>query len=141
MALTHKLKVVFCFGETLDQRKENKTKAVIEDQLSAIGEAIKTPENWDSVVLAYEPVWAIGTGVNAEDDQVREAHLWIREWLQSKATGKAASVRIIYGGSVTEKNCGSLIKVDNVDGFLVGGASLKKDFIEIVKSADNKYTS
>jgi triosephosphate isomerase len=71
LALAHKLSVIFCFGETLDQRKENKTKEIIEEQLAAIGEAVKDAESWDHVVLAYEPVWAIGTGVNAEDEQVR----------------------------------------------------------------------
>ena len=90
------------------------------------------------MVLAYEPVWAIGTGKTATKDQVVEVHDWIRNHLKTLCKEKADSVRIIYGGSVNSKNCDELIKVDNVDGFLVGGASLKPDFADIVKSAQLK---
>lgn len=88
--------------------------------------------------MAYEPVWAIGTGKNATPEQVDEIHNWIREWLNKNVPEKAEGIRIIYGGSVNEKNCNDLIKIKNVDGFLVGGASLKPAFIDIVKSATHK---
>lgn len=84
-------------------------------------------------MLAYEPVWAIGTGKNATIEQVDEIHSWIRKWL-GKVGPQTEATRIIYGGSVNEKNSGDLIKVKDVDGFLVGGASLKSDFIDIVKA-------
>ena len=94
--------------------------------------------NWDNIVLAYEPVWAIGTGKTATPDQVNEIHNWIRGYLE-KNIEKSEGVRIIYGGSVNDKNCEELIKIPNVDGFLVGGASLKPAFIDIVHSAKLKH--
>lgn len=84
--------------------------------------------------MAYEPVWAIGTGKTATTEQVGEIHDWIRSYLE-KVSESAGDTRIIYGGSVNEKNCNELIQVKNVDGFLVGGAALKPSFIDIVKSA------
>lgn len=84
-------------------------------------------------MLAYEPVWAIGTGKTATSEQVDEVHKWIRSYLDK--VGESTQVtRVIYGGSVNEKNCDELIKIKDVDGFLVGGASLKPAFIDIVKS-------
>lgn len=129
------MKVIYCFGETLEQREGNKTIEVVQSQLEAIKGVV---DNWDNIVLAYEPVWAIGTGKNASTQQVEEIHNWIREWLHKNVEGKAENVRIIYGGSVNEKNCNDLIKIKNVDGFLVGGASMKPAFIDIVKSATLK---
>lgn len=91
------------------------------------------------MVLAYEPVWAIGTGKVATTEQVNKMHSWIRGYLEKHVPAAAATVRIIYGGSVTDKNCVELIKVKDVDGFLVGGASLKPAFVDIVGSAAAKY--
>ena len=88
-------------------------------------------------MLAYEPVWAIGTGKTATSEQVDEIHSWIRNYLKDNAEN-GDSIRIIYGGSVSEKNCNELINIKDVDGFLVGGASLKESFIEIVKSGNGK---
>lgn len=130
------MKVIYCFGETLEERESNKTIEVVQSQLEAIKDVV---DNWDNIVLAYEPVWAIGTGKNATTQQVEEIHNWIREWLHKNVEGKAEGVRIIYGGSVNEKNCNDLIKIKNVDGFLVGGASMKPAFIDIVKSATLKH--
>jgi triosephosphate isomerase len=89
--------------------------------------------------LAYEPVWAIGTGKVATTDQVNKMHTWIREYLTKHVPTVANDIRIIYGGSVSEKNCVELIKVKDVDGFLVGGASLKPAFTDIVNSATQKH--
>ena len=94
--------------------------------------------NWENIVLAYEPIWAIGTGKTANTQQVNEVHDWIRGYLAKHIEDSADKVRIIYGGSVNQKNCDELIKVKNVDGFLVGGASLKPEFADIVKSATLK---
>ena len=105
--------------------------------MDAIRAAIKE-DGWQHVVLAYEPVWAIGTGKVATVQQVDKVHTWIRSYLEKHVPTAAASIRIIYGGSVTDKNCVELIKVKDVDGFLVGGASLKPAFIDIVNSAKSK---
>ena len=129
------LKVIFCFGETLAEREQGHTIEVVKRQLDAIKDKVT---NWDHVVLAYEPVWAIGTGKTATTEQVDEIHNWIRSYLEG-INEQAGNCRIIYGGSVTEKNCNELIQVKNVDGFLVGGASLKPSFIQIVESAKLKH--
>ncbi|MBA0813802.1 hypothetical protein Gohar_027624 [Gossypium harknessii] len=95
--------------------------------------------NWTDVVLAYEPVWAIGTGKVATPAQAQEVHFELRKWLQANVSPEvAASTRIIYGGSVTAANCKELAAQPDVDGFLVGGASLKPEFIDIIKSAEVK---
>ena len=134
LAFKHHLKVIFCFGETLEQRESGQTIEVVQRQLDAIKDKV---QNWNNIVLAYEPVWAIGTGKTAATDQVDEIHKWIREYL-GKVGEETKATRIIYGGSVNEKNCEELIKVKDVDGFLVGGASLKPAFMDIVKSATLK---
>jgi triosephosphate isomerase len=132
-ALKEGLGVIACFGETLDQREAGRTFEVLETQLQALVQAVKG--QWEDVVLAYEPVWAIGTGKTATPQQVEEVHKWIRGFL-AKQSEKAAATRIIYGGSVNEKNCAELARVENVDGFLVGGASLKPAFLEIVAACE-----
>ncbi len=104
---------------------------MVERQLAAV---VPFVTNWKNIVLAYEPVWAIGTGKTATTAQVEEIHNWIRAYLQ-KIGETTEQTRIIYGGSVTEKNCEELIKIKSVDGFLVGGASLKPAFLDIVKTA------
>lgn len=86
-------------------------------------------------MIAYEPVWAIGTGKTASPAQAQEVHAQLRQWLKEKISDSvSASTRIIYGGSVTAGNCKELAKEADIDGFLVGGASLKKDFVQIVNA-------
>lgn len=132
-ALDNQLKVIACIGETIQEREAGKTFEVVQHQLQAIADAIKDPERWKNVVVAYEPVWAIGTGKVATKEQAQEVHLKLRKWLASKVNESVAqSTRIIYGGSVTGDNCKELIKQADIDGFLVGGASLKPDFIKII---------
>lgn len=121
-ALKSGLNVIFCFGETLAEREQGKTIEVIQRQLDAARPVIG--DHWNKLVFAYEPVWAIGTGKTATTEQVDEIHKWIRGYL-AKISPEAGNTRVIYGGSVTEKNCNELINVPDVDGFLVGGASLK----------------
>eukprot|EP01056_Protomagalhaensia_sp_Gyna25_P001363 Protomagalhaensia_sp_Gyna_25__1362@NODE_1685_length_1624_cov_610_403785_g1379_i0_p1_GENE_NODE_1685_length_1624_cov_610_403785_g1379_i0NODE_1685_length_1624_cov_610_403785_g1379_i0_p1_ORF_typecomplete_len254_score56_62TIM/PF00121_18/1_8e92CutC/PF03932_14/0_01NAPRTase/PF04095_16/2_9e02NAPRTase/PF04095_16/0_73_NODE_1685_length_1624_cov_610_403785_g1379_i0141902 len=126
------LKIGLCIGETLEEREANKTMEVCKRQIEAAIPSIKT---WDNVVIAYEPVWAIGTGKVATKEQAQEVHHEIRAYLKEKVNPQVAdSVRIVYGGSVNEKNCEELAKMPDIDGFLVGGASLKPAFTTIIKT-------
>eukprot|EP00755_Sulcionema_specki_P004254 Sspe_Gene.4303::Locus_1415_Transcript_1_1_Confidence_1.000_Length_970::g.4303::m.4303/K01803/TPI, tpiA; triosephosphate isomerase (TIM) len=129
-ALAKGLKVILCIGEKLDEREAGKTQAVCFEQLSAV---LRVQKDWSNIVIAYEPVWAIGTGKVATPQQAQEACADIRKWLANNINGHtAAATRIIYGGSVNAKNVSDLWKERDVDGFLVGGASTKPEFKEIV---------
>ncbi|KAK6646059.1 hypothetical protein PHAVU_L005643 [Phaseolus vulgaris] len=135
-ALSQGLKVIACIGETLEQREAGTTAAVVAEQTKAIAAKVS---NWDNVVLAYEPVWAIGTGKVATPAQAQEVHVDLRKWVHDNVSAEvAASVRIIYGGSVNGGNCKELAGQADVDGFLVGGASLKAEFVDIINSATVK---
>jgi len=129
-ALNAGLRVILCIGETLDERNKGITDEVNRRQLMACIPAIR---DWDRVVIAYEPVWAIGTGVTATPDQAQEAHAAIRGFLAATCgPDVAAKVRIQYGGSATPETCGELIAKPDIDGFLVGGASLKPSFMQML---------
>uniref|UniRef100_A0AC35U5G9 Triosephosphate isomerase n=1 Tax=Rhabditophanes sp. KR3021 TaxID=114890 RepID=A0AC35U5G9_9BILA len=131
-ALENGLTVIFCIGEKLEERQSGKTKDVNFRQLQAI---VDLGVSFDKIVIAYEPVWAIGTGVTASPEQAQETHQWIREFLKDKVSVEAATnTRIIYGGSVTADNCVELGKKEDIDGFLVGGASLKPEFVKIINA-------
>ncbi|XP_042512781.1 triosephosphate isomerase, cytosolic-like [Macadamia integrifolia] len=135
-ALAQGLKVIACVGETLEQRESGSTMTVVAEQTKAIADRVS---NWDNVVLAYEPVWAIGTGKVATPAQAQEVHYELRKWLKQNVGAEVADkVRIMYGGSVNGANCKELAAKPDVDGFLVGGASLKPEFIDIIKSATVK---
>jgi triosephosphate isomerase len=126
------LKVVFCIGELLEERKSGKTDDVCKRQMEAIIPVVK---DWDNIVIAYEPVWAIGTGVVATPQEAQDAHAAVRALLVSQVSSEvAAKTRIVYGGSVTPENSAELFAKEDVDGFLVGGASLKASFADIVKA-------
>ena len=132
VALDAGFTVLACIGEQLAERESGQTKVVNERQLNAIREEV---EDWSKVVIAYEPVWAIGTGKTATPEIAQETHAEIREWLGKNVSKEAQdSVRILYGGSVTDKNASDLIKMEDIDGFLVGGASLKPAFTDIVNA-------
>ncbi len=135
-ALAAGLEVIFCIGETLDQREANQTEAVVEQQLVAGLQGI-TVEQMAALVIAYEPVWAIGTGRNATPDQAQAAHAFIRQHLAKVYDSTVAERTIIqYGGSVKPDNAASLLAQPDVDGALVGGASLKADqFLGIIDAA------
>mmetsp|Transcript_10446 Transcript_10446/g.14437 ORF Transcript_10446/g.14437 Transcript_10446/m.14437 type:complete len:254 (-) Transcript_10446:126-887(-) len=133
-ALDNNLQVMACIGEKQDERESGRTNDVNSRQLSAIRELV---EDWSNVVVAYEPVWAIGTGLTASPEQAQEAHDFVRGWIKSNVSEQAAKdTRIMYGGSVTDKNAATLISMEDVDGFLVGGASLKDAFKVIVDACD-----
>ncbi|MBP7746733.1 MAG: triose-phosphate isomerase [Phycisphaerae bacterium] len=126
---------ILCVGETLAERKAGKTFEVLMFQLTAglVGVTLKTA---DDLVIAYEPVWAIGTGQNATPEQAQEAHAQLRTRLRELVGPVADTVRILYGGSMKPENAGELLKQPDVDGGLVGGASLKADsFVGIVRAA------
>jgi triosephosphate isomerase len=132
-ALDAGLQVILCIGETLEERQSNQMEQVFTRQVGGSLAGI-TAEQIAKVVLAYEPVWAIGTGHNATPEQAQAAHHWIREHLKTVwNTTVAQAMTIQYGGSVKPDNAASLLKQPDVDGALVGGASLKADqFLAIV---------
>jgi len=134
LALEHKLKVILCVGETQRQREEGETNAVLDEQIEVgLPEGLR-PEN---LVVAYEPVWAIGTGLTASTEQIEEAHNFIRKQLAAKMP--AETIKILYGGSVKPSNATEILALDGVDGALVGGASLKtQDFCEIINAAEQQ---
>ena len=133
-ALGQDLSVIFCIGETLKEREEGKTFSVIEKQVTG-GLKDIGKEEMRRIVVAYEPVWAIGTGKTATPEQAEEVHRFIREKLAKLFSREIAEgVRIQYGGSVTPENIKGLMGQENIDGALVGGASLKADtFSKIVR--------
>ncbi|XP_061765802.1 triosephosphate isomerase-like [Nerophis ophidion] len=131
-ALQSGLCMIACIGETLEERESGTTKDVVYAQTQAIADNVT---DWAKVVLAYEPVWAIGTGRTASPEQAQEVHEKIRAWLRANVSDDVAdAVRIIYGGSVTAANCRELASQEDVDGFLVGGASLKPEFVDIINA-------
>jgi triosephosphate isomerase len=138
-ALAAGLDVIFCLGETIGQRESNQTHTVLERQLSAGLEGVSA-DGLKRLTLAYEPVWAIGTGRNATPEQAEEAHVFLREQVARSWGGPAAEALVIqYGGSVKPENAASLMKQPNVDGALVGGASLDaQQFLAIVQAAASK---
>lgn len=132
--LTEQLRVIFCIGETLDEREGGSMYEVLTRQVKE-GLAGLTADDMKSVVIAYEPVWAIGTGKTATDEQAEEAHAFIRGVLQGLFTPEVAEETcILYGGSVKPSNVDGLMSQEDIDGVLVGGASLvANDFIRIAR--------
>ncbi len=129
-SLAHGLEVLFCVGELLAEREAGKTNEVLHTQITAGLAGIPA----EGIVVAYEPVWAIGTGKTATPEQAQEAHNFIRSLLAVKYGGAAATIRILYGGSVTPDNIAGLMTCPDIDGALVGGASLKPDsFAQLVQ--------
>nr|GLL28416.1 triosephosphate isomerase, chloroplastic-like [Ipomoea trifida] len=156
-ALSQGVGVIACIGELLQEREAGKTFDVCFKQMKAFAGKIllimlreiyhykswlyaDSLPSWDNVVIAYEPVWAIGTGKVATPEQAQEVHAAVRDWLSKNVSAEVASkTRIIYGGSVNGSNCAELAKKEDIDGFLVGGASLKgPEFAVIVNSVTSK---
>lgn len=129
------LDVVLCIGERLEDREAGKTNDICKRELEAV---LNKKVDWSKIVIAYEPIWAIGTGKVATPEEAQEVHEFVRNWVKEKiGSDKASKIRIIYGGSVDDKNCSNLIKMKDIDGFLVGGASLKPAFMTIVKTCSD----
>lgn len=122
-SLKNGLKVIYCIGEKLEERKEGKTLDVLKEQLKVLEEVKEYEKN---IVIAYEPVWAIGTGIVAKEDEIKEAHREIKKFYPS--------IPVLYGGSVNEENIREIMEIEEVDGVLVGGASLDPEkFSKIVE--------
>ncbi|KAJ7182830.1 Triosephosphate isomerase [Mycena crocata] len=137
-ALAASLSVILCIGETLEQRETNQTTKVCSEQLQAAVD-ILAEGDWSKIVIAYEPVWAIGTGKVATSKQAQDTHADIRAFLKTAVSPAVAeATRIIYGGSVNKGNCAELSVQPDVDGFLVGGASLKPEFVDIINATRKK---
>ena len=123
------LSPILCIGETIEQRKTDQTEQILREQLEKGFDSI---DSFEDCIIAYEPVWAIGTGMTADNEQVRSAHNVIRDIL-----GNNDDIHILYGGSVNSGNAEDLIKVPGVDGFLIGGASLDLDsFTSIARTVE-----
>lgn len=138
LAIQNSLKVIYCIGETKDQRQNDDFLSILHNQLNVLTNSIDL-DAFKNISIAYEPVWAIGTGLTATPEQVEEVHASLRMALE-KMTNKtiAQNTSIIYGGSCNPTNAKSLFSCPNVDGGLIGGASLKaKDFQEIITTLNN----
>lgn len=121
---------ILCVGETLSQREAGHAEAVLAEQLSVIS-------NWNNAIIAYEPIWAIGTGMTATPEQAQAMHVWIRECIAKTDPIAAQKISILYGGSVKASNAENLFAMPDIDGALVGGASLDADeFIAIINAAN-----
>ncbi len=133
-ALSHNLKVILCVGEKLEERENGKTEEIIKNELSSDLDGIGKKE-LGNIIIAYEPIWAIGTGVSAKPEQAEEVHKFIRAFFDNEfGPGTGADMTVLYGGSVKPANIESLAKMPDIDGGLVGGASLKcTDFARIGK--------
>ena len=131
------MNVIFCIGEELSERNNNNHFEIIKSQLLN-GIFHLEVSNFQNIIIAYEPVWAIGTGMTASSNQIQEMHEFIRNLIKSNyGIETSESVRILYGGSVKPNNAKEIFSLEDVDGGLIGGASLNaSDFSEIVKAAD-----
>ena len=126
LAIKNKLTPIICVGETLSEKKANKTLQVLDSQIDG---SITKLSTLDKLIIAYEPVWAIGTGLTPNENEIKETHMHIKGKLSQHFN---ADIPILYGGSANAENCSKIISIENVDGLLVGGASLKKhDFSAI----------
>lgn len=134
-ALENELEVIFCFGELLEDRKSDNHFNVVESQLKNVLFNLSA-SSWEKIVLAYEPVWAIGTGETASPEQAQEMHAFIRSLITDQYGAEVANnVSILYGGSVKPNNAEEIFSKEDVDGGLIGGASLKaQDFTAIIKA-------
>ena len=134
-AKRHGIVPVLCVGETLEQREANRTEAVIAEQVDAVFAELG-PQAFREAIIAYEPVWAIGTGRTASPEQAQEVHAFIRARVAEQDSEAAPRLRILYGGSVKPDNAAALFAQPDIDGGLIGGASLKaEDFLAICRAA------
>lgn len=134
VALDNGLTPLFCIGELLEQRESGETEAVVTRQINAVIDLIGI-DAFKNIIIAYEPVWAIGTGVTATPEQAQETHAAIRNLLAQHDADVAQTTPILYGGSMNPANAEELLACEDIDGGLIGGASLKaEDFLSICKA-------
>ena len=135
IALKSNMDIIFCFGEELKDRKSNSHFDVVKSQLDNTVMKLESG-SWKNIVLAYEPVWAIGTGETASAEQAQEIHEFVRNYISEKFNSEIAdNISILYGGSVKPSNAVEIFDKKDVDGGLIGGSALKAhDFIEIIKA-------
>jgi len=135
--LENGMNAILCLGETLHQRENGETKNVVQAQLSADLYGIES-RFFDNIIIAYEPIWAIGTGKTATPEDAEDVQKFIRQWIANKYNQTVANnLRILYGGSINHNNIADLISQPDIDGGLIGGASLDKNsFIKIVEIAN-----
>jgi triosephosphate isomerase len=133
-ALDNNLTPIFCIGETLQERESGNMESVVSSQIQAVVDKVGI-NAFKNIIIAYEPVWAIGTGVTATPQQAQDAHAFIRSMLATNDTDIAQTTSILYGGSMNPNNAVELIACADIDGGLIGGASLKaQDFLQICKA-------
>ena len=142
VALQYNLLPIICVGETLEQREKGNAKDIVKTQIDGALKDLSTDEV-QTIIIAYEPVWAIGTGRTATPGQAEEMHMYIRQLIAQKYDRSTAdNLRILYGGSVKPENITDLMKQENIDGGLIGGASLKAEaFIQMVEKTKEVYSS
>lgn len=137
-ALQAGLQPILCVGETLGQREQELTEKIIQEQLQSVID-LTGIESFNQVIIAYEPVWAIGTGKTATPEQAQEVHAFIRQLIKKQSNTLGNALRILYGGSVKADNAEGLFAMPDIDGGLVGGASLDaKSFLAICKAAEQR---
>jgi len=138
-ATAHDMQVIYCVGENESQRNDGRHFETVQTQLAEVLDDLPA-EKWSLITIAYEPVWAIGTGKTATPEQAQEMHTFIRQYIGRIAgTDVAGKIRILYGGSVKPGNAADIFAQPDVDGGLIGGASLKADsFISIIQAAENQ---
>ena len=135
--LAENLTPILCIGETLSERKSKQTFSVLEQQLNLCLNGIDK-SMISKIVIAYEPIWAIGTGISATLDEIEEAHFWLRNFLVKQFGEHANKVFLLYGGSLSDTNSKEIFSIENVDGGLIGGASLVAEkFISIIETANS----
>jgi triosephosphate isomerase len=133
-ALDNNLTPIFCIGETLQEREAGNMESVVSGQIQAVIDEVGI-DAFKNIIIAYEPVWAIGTGITATPQQAQDAHAFIRAMLATNDTDIAQTTSILYGGSMNPSNAVELIACADIDGGLIGGASLKaQDFLQICKA-------
>ncbi|VUZ49732.1 unnamed protein product [Hymenolepis diminuta] len=134
-ALESGLKIILCVGESLAEHEAGKTNEVCIKQMEVIAKNVPSKDMWDKVVIAYEPVWATGTGKTATPAQAQEVNKEIREWIKKHVSADVAeNIRIIHGGSVNADSAKELDSQPDIDGFCVGRATLEPDFVKIINA-------
>jgi triosephosphate isomerase (TIM) len=141
VAIEAGLQVMFCIGESKDERESDKTMEVCAAQLEPLAKTI-SESDWSKIAIAYEPVWAIGTGLTATPEMAQETHAQIRQWIRENVSDSVAeATRIQYGGSMKGSNAKELLAQPDIDGGLIGGASLTSDFMNVVNGVPEQVAA